>query len=355
MTATKTAKAARLIRSDSEAIDVAYEIARSIAPRASARDLAREPTYAEADELSASGLLGVTVPRAFGGADVSFETVAKIFKVISAADPAIGELPQNHFLFADAIRQEGTTEQKQLFFSELLAGARFGNAQAEKGTSAALDLRPRLRPEPAGGYRLHGTKAYCTGAHLAHWIPVAALDDEERLALAYVPREAKGVRVSDDWNGMGQRVTFSGTVKFEYVFVPELHVVEHWRLFERPSLFHAFGALLHAAIDVGTAQNALDDALAVLRIRKRPRLGASVQSAGEDPLLLVRFGQLGTKFRAAEALLLDAARGLDAAAPAVDAANAALASVAVSEAKAFAEDVVVEITGLPSRFSRRDH
>lgn len=200
--------------------------------------------------LSASGLLGVTVPRAYGGADVSFETIAKILQLISAADPAIGQLTQKHFLFADAIRQNGTIEQQQLFFSELLAGARFGNAQSENGTSSALDLRTRLLPEPAGGYRLDGARANCTGAHLAHWIPVAALDDEERLALAYVPRDAKGVRILDDWNGMGQRVTLSGTVIFEDVFVSELHVVEHWRLFERPSLFHAFASLLHAAIDV---------------------------------------------------------------------------------------------------------
>jgi SfnB family sulfur acquisition oxidoreductase len=344
MTTPKAAKAARVIRSDREAIDVAHEFALALAPRASARDLSREPPYGEADELSASGLLGITVPRDYGGADVSFETLAKIFQIISAADPAIGQIPQNHFVFADAIRQDGTAEQKQFFFAELLAGARFGNAQAEKGSSSALDLRTRLLRIANGGYRLDGTKAYCTGALLAHWIPVAALDEHERLVLAYVPKDAEGVRVLDDWNAMGQRATFSGTVIFEHVAVPENHVVGHWRLLERPSLFYAFGSLLHAAIDVGIAQNALDDASAAVRSRKRPRLGAEVESAGQDPLLLFRFGQLATRFHAAEALLGEAARALDAARPAVDSTNAAFASIAVSEAKAFAEDIVIEIT-----------
>jgi SfnB family sulfur acquisition oxidoreductase len=344
MAAMKAVKAPRVIGSDCEAIAVAEEFARAIAPGASARDVARKPPFAEADELSASGLMGITVPRGFGGADVSCETIARIFQVISAADPAIGQLPQNHFLFADAIRQDGTPDQKRFFFGELLAGARLGNAQAEKGSSSTVDLGTRLSSNGEGRYRLDGTKVYCTGARLADWMPVAAFDESEHLVLALVPRGAEGVSVFDDWNGMGQRVTYSGTVVFENVAVPEFHVVQHWRLFERVSLFHAFGALLHAAIDVGIAQNALDDALAFVRGRKRPRLGASAVSAVEDPLLLMRFGQLGTKFHAAESLLVDAARTLDNVVPATNAVNAARASVAVSEAKAFAEDVVIEIT-----------
>jgi len=53
---------------------------------------------------------------------------------------------------------------------------------------------------------------------------------------------------------------------------------------------------------------------------------------------------LTAKFHAAEALLLRAARLLDQAAPHLNAHNAVAVSVAVSEAKAFAEDVVMEIT-----------
>ena len=43
-----------------------------------------------------------------------------------------------------------------------------------------------------GEYLLNGTKYYCTGAVTAHWIPVAALDDQERQVVAYVPRDAAG-------------------------------------------------------------------------------------------------------------------------------------------------------------------
>lgn len=331
---------ARVLTSDAEALEVAREMARILAPGASSRDQAREIPFDELDRLSASGLFGVTVPRDFGGAEVSVETLTSIFQILSTADPAIGQLPQNHFVFLDAIRQDGTPQQRAFFFGEVLAGARFGNAQAERGSSSPLDLRTRLRRAP-GGYRLDGTKHYCTGAVAAHWIPVAALDDEDRLVLAYVSREAPGIEVLPDWNAMGQRVTFSGTAHLRDVAVPAEHVIAHWRLFERPSLFHPIAQLLHAAIDVGIAQNALADAVAAIRARKRPRLGAP---GSPDPLVTFRVGQLSAKFHASEALLQRAARLADAALPTLNETNAAEAAVAIAEAKAFAEDAVMEIT-----------
>lgn len=334
----------RVISSDAEALQVAHEVARQLAPGASDRDRERRLPGPELDTLSSSGLLAVTVPHTHGGADVSYETVGRIFQILSAADPAIGQLPQNHFVFLDAIRQDGTPAQKDFFFREVLAGARFGNAQAERGSSSALDLKTRLTRVPNGDYRLDGTKYYCTGAIVAHWIPVAALDNDNRLVLAYVQRNAPGVEVRPDWNAMGQRVTYSGTTILTNVTVPANHLVEHWHLFDRRSLFHSFSSFLHAAIDVGIAQNALEDTATLLRSRKRPRLGASVERPLDDPHVIMRFGQLATRFHAAEELLLRAAQLLDEAAPNVNAQNAAEAAVGVSEAKAFAEDVAIEVT-----------
>ena len=334
----------RVIGSDEEAIGVAREVAARLLPGASARDRERTFPVAELDELSRSGLLGISVPRSFGGAGVSVETLVTIFQLLSAADPAIGQLPQNHFAFVEVIRQDGTPAQQALFFGQLLDGARLGNAQAERGGSSALNLRTRLLPTANGEYLLNGTKYYCTGAITAHWIPVAALDDQERQVLAYVPRDASGVELLKDWRAMGQRVTYSGTAHFKDVRVPVAHVIEHWRLFQRPNVYHPFAQLLHAAIDIGIAQNALEETAAALRSRTRPRLGAAVQKALEDPHVVRRVGELLTAFHAAEGLVLDTARKIDAGEGALDAGKVAEVAVAVSEAKAFAEDVVMAIT-----------
>jgi len=136
---------AHVIASDSEALAVARAVAAQLAPEASARDRERRKPVAELDLLSIQGLLALTVPREYGGADVSAETLAEVFQIIAAADPAVAQLPQSHFVFVNAIREDGTYAQKRRFFTELLAGARFGNAQAERGSSSALDLKTRLR------------------------------------------------------------------------------------------------------------------------------------------------------------------------------------------------------------------
>ncbi|MGO9817143.1 MAG: SfnB family sulfur acquisition oxidoreductase [Acidocella sp.] len=334
---------AHIIASEEEALKVADELRLFLESGAAGRDRTPTPPQAELDWLSASGILAITIPRAFGGAGVSYETIARVFQLLSAGDPAVAQMVQSHYLFLEAVGEDGTPEQQAHFFGEILAGARLGNAQAEIGGSSALNLATRLLPDGAGGYRLNGKKYYCTGALLAHWLPVAAFDEENRFVLAFVPRQAPGVQVLDDWDSFGQRVAYSGTAILTDVAVPASQVIPHYKLFERTAIFHSYAQLLHTAIDVGIAQNALADAVATVRARKRPRLGAAVATATEDPHVILRFGQLVTQLHATELLLARAGRALDAARANLTEENAAAATVAVAEAKAYAEDVALAI------------
>ena len=177
----------------------------------------------------------------------------------------------------------------------------------------------------------------------AQWIPVLALDEHDQLVLAYVERHAEGVAVIDDWNGIGQRATASGTVTLADVAVPRARVVPHWRLFESPQIWTPIANLPHVAIDVGIAEAAFADALDFLRHRARPWYEAGYERAVDDPLTLERVGRLAGRLHAAHALLLDAARHLDAVPAAPDEATAAQASLLVGQAKAYAGDVAVEI------------
>jgi len=168
---------ARVIASDDQAIQVAHQIAAQLARESIARDRERRQPHAEMALLSASGLLAIGVPRSHGGAGARMSTIAEVIRILSTGDAPIGQLPQNHYLFVEAIAEDGTDAQKAFFFDALLAGARFGNAQAERGSGSALDLATRLVRD-GDGYRLNGTKYYCTGAIFADWIPVAAIDPD---------------------------------------------------------------------------------------------------------------------------------------------------------------------------------
>lgn len=329
-----------VLRSDAEAVEVAGSLAVRFAAGAGARDAERRLPAVEVEELSASGLLGITVPARFGGADVSVATLTEVFRLLATADGSLAQIPHSHVVFLDALRRQGDADQHAFYFAQALAGRRFANAQTERGGRTIADDATTLRRSPAGGYLLTGEKFYCTGALFAHWLVVRAVladtaarpDGSPVKALVYIPRDAPGVRVADDWDGMGQRTTASGTVRLDGVAVEAGQVVPFSSLFDGPTTYGARAQVLHAALDVGSARGALDAAVAQVATA-RPWFESGAARAADDPLLVQQAGELEIEVRAAEALLREAAAAIDAAEfdPTGDAT--ARASVATAVAK----------------------
>ncbi|GAB7052759.1 SfnB family sulfur acquisition oxidoreductase [Catenuloplanes indicus] len=334
---------AHVIADGTEALEVARRLAAKFAKEAAARDAERRLPRAELDRLSAAGLLAITVPATHGGADVDAVTLAEVLRLLAAADPNIAQIPQSHFVYVNVIRAQGTPAQQAFFYRELLAGKRFGNAQSEAGTKHVQDYRTRLQ-RTGDGFRLDGTKHYSTGALFAHWIPVLARGDDEKLYVAYVAEDTPGLTVIDDWDGMGQRTTASGTVRLDGVHVPADRVLPHHLTFTGPQLHGAVAQLLHAAIDAGIADGALAEAVEFVRTKSRPYFESGFAQASDDPLLIQRFGELAIEVRAAHALLADAARTVDAARADLTDDSAAAASVAVATAKAYADRAALTVT-----------
>ncbi|MBL8562738.1 MAG: SfnB family sulfur acquisition oxidoreductase [Gemmobacter sp.] len=348
---------AHIIRSDAEALEVARQLAASFAPGASARDRDRILPWAELERFSASGLWGITVPRAFGGAAVSMLTLAQVTAIIAAADGSLSQIPQNHFYALEVLRAGAREGQQRFFFGKALQGLRFGNALAETG-QRDFKRRTRLVRAPGGDLVLHGQKFYCTGAIYADWIPTLAVDDTEVQHLVFIPRRAPGVRISDDWDGFGQRVTGSGTVRFDQVAVQPEWVVPFQTSFERPTPIGPVAQLIHAAIDLGIGQGAFAETLPFIRDRARPWIDARVATAAEDPLTLAGLGEVSLRLSAAEALLHRAALAVDAAIANATETTVAEASVAVAEAKVLttragllAASKLFEFTGTSATFA----
>jgi SfnB family sulfur acquisition oxidoreductase len=338
----------QVLSSVPETLATARTYAESLASGVIERDRAGSVPWADLAALDASGLLGITVPAANGGPDLSPVVLAEVIRTIAAVDPAIAQVPQAHFLFVDVLATLGSAAQRQRLFADVLAGARLGNGLAERGGTHAQDLKTRLRRAP-GGPRLDGRKYYCTGAISARWIGVTALDDADRLVLAFVERYAPGVQVDEDWNVMGQRATVSGSAVFDSVLVdPEL-VVPYHDAFAVPQQLGARAQLVHTAIQVGIAGGALRDAREFVRTRARPFFEAAragwAQTAASDPHAIHRFGELATRVRAAEALLASAAGTLEEVGRQPrDAAAAARGSIAIAQAKAFGSETTTAVS-----------
>jgi SfnB family sulfur acquisition oxidoreductase len=336
-----------VLRTSEEAVAVAEGFAEQISIDAIERDRSGQLPVAEMAAFDASGLLGITVPRQYGGGDLPIAAMADVARTIAAADSAIAQTPQAHYLIVDVLAVNGTDNQRARVLGDVVAGRRIASALAERGGKHAQDLKTRLRSE-SGGVVLDGVKYYATGALTAHWLAVSALDEHDRVALAFVPREAAGVTLTDDWNVMGQRATVSGSVSFEQVAVdPEL-VLPYWECFEVPQLLGARAQLYHAAIQVGLASGALEAARWFVTEKARPFFEATragwADTAAGDPHVIYRFGSLATQVRAAHTLLADAASVLDSIGRVPDdAAAAARGSIAVAQAKAFASDVAIAV------------
>jgi SfnB family sulfur acquisition oxidoreductase len=333
------------IADDDGALAAARTLAAQFAAEAAKRDRERLLPWDELDRWSESGLGGITVPREYGGADVSFATLAEVFVILCEADPALGQIPQNHFGVLGLLREAGTPAQKARFYAEVLAGRRLGNAGPERRSTDAptiLHGTTRLSTTPAG-LRLSGRRFYSTGALFAHRVPARAIDDEGRAVQVWVPRDAPGLTVIDDWNSFGQRTTASGTVVFDDVPIDLEDVVAVWSLAERPGLYGPTSQLIQAAIDQGIAQAAVADALTFVRERARPWLDSGVERASDDPYIIADVGRLYIELHAAHEVLLEAGRTLDTiAAGRVDGEASARASVAVAEAKVLTTRIALE-------------
>jgi SfnB family sulfur acquisition oxidoreductase len=329
-----------VIRSEAEAIDTANALAAGFKAGASDRDRSGAVPWEEVEAITRSGLLAVQVPRSHGGAGAGNTALVRILQSLSSADGSLGQIHQNHFNFTYSIVLNGTQAQKDFYLAEILRGARLGNCLSERTGRHGIDTTTRIVPQPGGVWRLDGQKYYTTGAFVAHWLPVSVKDHESKPAMAYVPRNAAGVEVTNDWDGIGQRNTVSGTATFNNVTVTDDQLL---RVTKPRHHGGAHAQIMHAAIDVGIAKGALDDIVWFTREHARPR--AEFAKAGDEPHQIRHFGELRVLYAGAEALLLRAARLLDEALADLENEEAGHeASIAVAEARALADRAALRIT-----------
>jgi SfnB family sulfur acquisition oxidoreductase len=327
-----------------EAVGIARSLVDGIAKDAAVRDRDRTLPFDQVHALAASGLLAITVPAAHDGADLPASTVAEVIRLVAYADPNVAQIPHSHFVYVNQLRLKGTRAQQARIFGEVLTGATIGNAQSERGTRHVRDHRTTLTRD-GDGWRLNGTKYYCTGALFADWIAVLCHRGVDGpMHVAWVPRTAPGVTVLDDWDGVGQRTTASGTVQLTDVAVTDDLITDYAVTFAGPSTYGAFAQLLHAAIDAGIARAAIDAAAQFVTTKSRPYPDAEVERAADDPLVVQAFGEMELAVRAAESLLADAGRAVDTADADLDDDTAAAASLAVAAARAASTQASVEVS-----------
>ena len=261
-------------------------------------------------------------------------------KLFSSVDPSLGQIAQNHWAFIEHLRLDASLEQQQFFFAEILKGRRLGNAFSEKGSKTVADLETKIH-KTTQGYEINGQKFFATGALLAHWVPVVAVNEDGLPVVALTPRTSTGLEIVNDWSGFGQRTTASGTVVLKQVQVDEKYIVPIHKAFERPTAAGAISQFIQAAVDAGIARGAIDETIQYVRLHSRPWIDSGLEKASDDPYTIASIGELKIKLRAAEAVLDLAGDAIDQAIADPSEENANQAALLVAEAKVLTTEIAI--------------
>lgn len=179
--------------------------------------------------LKLSGLTALTLDRADGGAGAGVVELLDFVIDLARADPVVAHILRAHYWFVEQVRRLPADQVRDRWASRIADGAVFGNATSERtGTAGIQRFSTQLRPID-GGWLLSGEKFYSTGTAFADWVSVAASvhgPHRDQVARIVLPVSRAGVHVIDDWDGIGQHRTGTGSTTFSDVFVTSEDVLE---------------------------------------------------------------------------------------------------------------------------------
>lgn len=291
-----------------DAVVAFREVFANIATGAAERDRARTPLHSEIRALVDVGFTAARIPADLGGGDATLPELFDLLMELAAADPNVPQALRGHFGLVERLLHGGT-ERDERWLRRIADGAVAGNSQSEQGPATGTDTR---LARVDGVWRITGRKFYSTGTLYGdHTWTAAATESGERYA-ALVPTSAPGVSVLDDWTGIGQRLTGSGTTVFDDVALDDDQV---YPTADEPDWFtvdfRVFVHLLLQATMVGIGAGALDETIGFVRARSRSFGVPGRTSPREDPRVQSVIGELSSRVAGVRAVVRDVARDLD--------------------------------------------
>jgi len=279
-----------------------------IAAGAAQREAERVMPFDEVRALARAGLLAWRVPAAYGGAGATVRDVTRFIIALAAADANVAQAMRPGFGFVEGLVLAGEGD-RELWYDRLLRGDMFGGAFGEIG-GAQGEVRATLTRH-GDHYLANGHKFYSTGALFSDWITVNASDADGHVRSFTIPADREGVRLVDDWDAMGQRLTASGSTYLEDVVVHADELRDWHPPDNERSLVIPFQQLVLAAVEVGIARNALDDAVRYAREKARPIAHSESLRSVDEPYVQHAVGEIAARVYVAEAGVLRGADAID--------------------------------------------
>ncbi|MFI8828706.1 acyl-CoA dehydrogenase family protein [Streptomyces sp. NPDC053431] len=333
---------------------VTREVADDLAVDALLRDRAGKAPYDEVARLQEAGLPALLTAPGPGGHGADWRAACGVIREIAAADGSIGELLAHHCVLSWTSRFLGPA-----------AGPLdlAGRAAEERWLLAGAVEPPRAEPGPAGltltpagggAYVLDGRRAFASGVTVADRLVVGARCTETGdLLLVLVDPAHPAVLAAPGAERVGQRLAGAGTVTFDRVTVEAGQVLgalphdEH-AVAPYSTLAPLALRLLLVHVGLGIAEGALAEARDFSRAAQAsPPPAVDSAPVGDDPYLLLAYGELATSAHTAAAVVERATDALALgllAERALDHEERADIAVLVAAAETVANRAAVDIT-----------
>jgi len=203
--------------------DAAREYAQGkLAPRVQEAFRAESTDPSIFREMGELGLLGITIPEQYGGANLNYVSYGLIAREIERVDSGYRSMMSvQSSLVMVPINEFGTEAQKQKYLPKLATGewiGCFGLTEPNFGSDAG-GMITRAKSVP-GGFSLTGSKMWISNSPIADVFVVWAKNDVDQIRGFILEKGMKGLSAPKITGKQGLRASITGEIVMDEVFVP---------------------------------------------------------------------------------------------------------------------------------------